>query len=182
MSSAAGPTRSPPTTWVSSRRGSTGTRWGSGSATPTRCSFNHLKFTVLVHKFEDAHVAKVTTTGDASEAILEKVESELPGWMVVGFEVVVPCSFRHGAESVTNLKMYDKYPAKIQCDPTKVTMTAEENQPIVFTYEVAFVESYIEWPSRRDAYLKMEGAKVHSLVLDPQFANGDRFSLPVSVS
>ncbi|CAL9045225.1 unnamed protein product [Musa banksii] len=102
--------------------------------------------------------------------------------MVVGFEVVVPCSFRHGAESVKNLKMYDKYPAKIQCDPTKVAMTAEENQPIVFTYEVAFVESDIEWPSRRDAYLKMEGAKVHSLVLDPQFANGDRFSLPVSVS
>uniref|UniRef100_A0A804JMP0 Transmembrane 9 superfamily member n=1 Tax=Musa acuminata subsp. malaccensis TaxID=214687 RepID=A0A804JMP0_MUSAM len=37
----------------------------------------------------------------------------------------------------------------------------KENQPIVFTYEVAFVESDIKWPSRWDAYLKMEGAKVH---------------------
>ncbi|KAL2472588.1 Transmembrane 9 superfamily member 11 [Forsythia ovata] len=30
-----------------------------------------------------------------------------------------------------------------------------------FTYEVSFVESDIKWPSRWDAYLKIEGSKVH---------------------
>ncbi|KAG6466735.1 hypothetical protein ZIOFF_075437 [Zingiber officinale] len=57
--------------------------------------------------------------------------------------------------------MYDKYPSKIQCDPTTVAMKVNENQPIAFTYEVTFIESDIKWPSRWDAYLKMEGAKVH---------------------
>ncbi|MBA0777329.1 hypothetical protein Gotri_005366 [Gossypium trilobum] len=37
----------------------------------------------------------------------------------------------------------------------------KEGEPIVFTYEVTFEESDIKWPSRWDAYLKMEGAKVH---------------------
>ena len=32
---------------------------------------------------------------------------------------------------------------------------------IVFTYEGAFIASGIKWPSRWDAYLNMEGAKVH---------------------
>nr|CAD1825697.1 unnamed protein product [Ananas comosus var. bracteatus] len=104
--------------------------------------FNHLKFTVLVHRYE------------------EKTQNEAPGWMVVGFEVV-PCSVAHDSESVKSLRMYDKYPGRIECDPSVVAMAVGENQPIVFTYEVAFVESDVKWPSRWDAYLKMEGAKVH---------------------
>ncbi|CAL9764744.1 unnamed protein product [Musa acuminata subsp. burmannicoides] len=124
--------------------------------------FNHLKFTVLVHKYEETNVARVMGTGDAAEAIptVDKAGSGSPSWMVVGFEVV-PCSFRHDADLVKALKMYDKYPVNIQCDPKAVAMRVKENQPIVFTYEVAFVESDIKWPSRWDAYLKMEGAKVH---------------------
>ncbi|RRT40542.1 hypothetical protein B296_00045925 [Ensete ventricosum] len=125
--------------------------------------FNHLKFTVLVHKYEETNVARVVgSTGDAADVIqtIDKSGSGKPGWMVVGFEVV-PCSFLHNPESAKNLKTYDKYPAKIQCDPTTVAMKLNENQPVVFTYEVAFVESDIKWPSRWDAYLKMEGAKVH---------------------
>ncbi|KAM0943461.1 putative nonaspanin (TM9SF) [Dioscorea sansibarensis] len=124
--------------------------------------FNHLKFTVLVHKYEEANVARVMGTGDAADVIptLDKAGSGPPGYMVVGFEVV-PCSFQHDAESVKNAKMYSQYPAKIQCDPTTVAMVVKENQPLVFTYEVSFVESDIKWPSRWDAYLKMEGAKVH---------------------
>ncbi|KAK1288666.1 hypothetical protein QJS10_CPB19g00646 [Acorus calamus] len=124
--------------------------------------FNHLKFTVLVHKYEETSVARVMGgTGDAAEAIpnLEK-DGGPPGYMVVGFEVV-PCSFQHDAESVKDAKMYDKYPSKIQCDPMRVSAALKENQPVVFTYEVAFVESDIKWPSRWDAYLKMEGARVH---------------------
>ncbi|KAI8023512.1 Transmembrane 9 superfamily member 11 [Camellia lanceoleosa] len=124
--------------------------------------FNHLKFTVLVHKYEEPNVARVMGTGDAVEMIPtnKKSESEELGYMVVGFEVV-PCSFQHNIESLKNLKMYDKYPSAIKCESGAVAMAVKENEPVAFTYEVTFVESDIKWPSRWDAYLKMEGAKVH---------------------
>ncbi|KAJ9141096.1 hypothetical protein P3X46_031672 [Hevea brasiliensis] len=124
--------------------------------------FNHLKFTVLVHKYEEANVARVMGTGDAAEVIprIGNEGSDIPGYMVVGFEVV-PCNFMHNVQSVKNSKMYDKYPSPIKCDPTTVAMPIKENEPIVFTYEVTFEESDIKWPSRWDAYLKMEGSKVH---------------------
>lgn len=120
--------------------------------------FNHLKFTVLVHKYEEpANVAAASAnSGDAAIG----GSSDSPGYMVVGFEVI-PCSYQHDTESIKNLKMYDKYPTKIQCEPTTVAMAVKEKQPLVFTYEVSFVDSDIRWPSRWDAYLKMEGAKVH---------------------
>ncbi|XP_047941431.1 transmembrane 9 superfamily member 11-like [Salvia hispanica] len=124
--------------------------------------FNHLKFTVLVHKFEENNMARVMGTGDAAEMIPpEKNQgSAIPGYMVVGFEVVA-CSFQHKDELVKNLKMYNKYPASISCDPNAVAMPIKENEPLAFSYEVSFVEKDIKWPSRWDAYLKMEGAKVH---------------------
>ena len=37
----------------------------------------------------------------------------------------------------------------------------KEHEQISFTYEVVFEKSEIRWPSRWDAYLKMEGARVH---------------------
>ncbi|GJV46767.1 transmembrane 9 superfamily member 11 [Tanacetum coccineum] len=124
--------------------------------------FNHLKFTVLVHKYEETNVASVMGTGDAAEVIppVDKAGSDIPGYIVVGFEVT-PCSYQHNSESLKNLKMYGKYPSKIQCETNTVTMAIKENEPVAFTYEVEFVESDIKWPSRWDAYLKMEGAKVH---------------------
>ncbi|KAL1819598.1 hypothetical protein ACET3Z_014467 [Daucus carota] len=124
--------------------------------------FNHLKFTVLIHKYEETNVAGVMGTGDAAEMIPTVGNSGpgIPGYMVVGFEVV-PCSFQHNVESVKKLKTYSKYPAGIKCEPTTVAMSINENEPIAFSYEVSFVESDIKWPSRWDAYLKMEGAKVH---------------------
>lgn len=124
--------------------------------------FNHLKFTVLVHKYEETNVASVMGTGDAAEVIppVDKPGSDIPGYIVVGFEVT-PCSYQHNRESLKNLKMYGKYPSKIQCETNTVTMAIKENEPVAFTYEVEFVESDIKWPSRWDAYLKMEGAKVH---------------------
>ncbi|KAL0451753.1 UNVERIFIED_CONTAM: Transmembrane 9 superfamily member 11 [Sesamum latifolium] len=123
--------------------------------------FNHLKFMVLVHKYED-NVARVMGTGDAAEVIptIGNAGSNVPGYMVVGFEVV-PCSFQHNADLLKNLNMYDKYPNPINCDPGMVAMAIKENEPLAFTYEVTFVESDIKWPSRWDAYLKMEGSKVH---------------------
>ncbi|CAN1290329.1 hypothetical protein LINPERPRIM_LOCUS20642 [Linum perenne] len=63
--------------------------------------------------------------------------------MVVGFEVV-PCNVVHNAKSLKDLKMYGKYPSPIACDPTTVSFSIKENQPIVFTYEVAFEESDIK--------------------------------------
>nr|GEX54737.1 transmembrane 9 superfamily member 11-like [Tanacetum cinerariifolium] len=124
--------------------------------------FNHLKFTVLVHKYEETNVASVMGTGDAADVIpsIGKQESGAPGYMVVGFEVT-PCSVKHSPESLKNLKTYGKYPSKIVCEDNTVNMAIKENEPVAFSYEVAFVESDIKWPSRWDAYLKMEGAKVH---------------------
>lgn len=123
--------------------------------------FNHLKFTVLVHKYEETNVAGVMGTGDAAAVIpTGHPESEVPGYMVVGFEVI-PYSCQHNAESLKKLNMYDKYPSAIKCDPGTVSMVINEGESIAFTYEVMFVESDIKWPSRWDAYLKMEGAKVH---------------------
>lgn len=124
--------------------------------------FNHLKFKVLIHKYEEPNVAHVMGTGDAADVIppVGKGESNVPGYMVVGFEVV-PCSVTHDANAVKNSKMYSKYPSPIKCDPTTVSMAVKEGQPITFTYEVDFELSDIKWPSRWDAYLKMEGSKVH---------------------
>uniref|UniRef100_A0A2N9FVV0 Transmembrane 9 superfamily member n=1 Tax=Fagus sylvatica TaxID=28930 RepID=A0A2N9FVV0_FAGSY len=124
--------------------------------------FNHLKFNVLIHKYEDANVARVMGTGDAAEVIpsVGKGDSDEPGYMVVGFEVV-PCSVVHTVDSVKNVKKYGKYPNPLKCDPNTVSMPIKQGQPIVFTYEVTFEVSDIKWPSRWDAYLKMEGSKVH---------------------
>uniref|UniRef100_A0A7N0T0P1 Transmembrane 9 superfamily member n=1 Tax=Kalanchoe fedtschenkoi TaxID=63787 RepID=A0A7N0T0P1_KALFE len=124
--------------------------------------FNHLRFKVLVHKYEEPNVARVMGTGDAAEMIPAngKPEPEVPGYMVVGFEVI-PCSVMHDVNAAKNLKMYDKYPSPIKCDPSTVAMAIKEGQPISFTYEVEFELSDIKWPSRWDAYLKMEGSKVH---------------------
>ncbi|XP_021745452.1 transmembrane 9 superfamily member 11 [Chenopodium quinoa] len=125
--------------------------------------FNHLKLTVLVRKYEETNVARVMGTGDAAEMIPGGNGvggSGEPGYMVVGFEVV-PCSVQHDMNAIKDSKMYDKYPGKINCDPATVSMAIKESQPIAFTYEVSFVESDIKWPSRWDAYLKMEGSKVH---------------------
>ncbi|GLT97675.1 hypothetical protein SLE2022_152300 [Rubroshorea leprosula] len=124
--------------------------------------FNHLKFNVLVHKYEETNVVPVMGTGNAAEVIptVGNGESDVPAYMVVGFEVV-PCSVMLNANAVKNLKMYEKYPTSVKCDPNTVSMPIKEGEPIVFTYEVAFEESDIKWPSRWDAYLKMEASKVH---------------------
>ncbi|KAM7459545.1 hypothetical protein LguiA_036539 [Lonicera macranthoides] len=124
--------------------------------------FNHLKFTVLVHKYEQDNVAGVIGAGDGAELITtnDKSNSDKPGYMVVGFEVV-PCSFQHDPELLKNITTYGKYGAAIKCDPVAVAMAIKEGQPVSFSYEVSFMESDIKWPSRWDAYLKMEGAKVH---------------------
>ncbi|KAI3730022.1 hypothetical protein L6452_18698 [Arctium lappa] len=124
--------------------------------------FNHLKFTVSVHKYEHSSVAGVIGTGDGADLITLSPEEKTTndGYVVVGFEVV-PCSVNHDSNSLKNVTRYGKYPSSIKCDPVSVGMSVKEGKTVSYTYEVSFVTSDIKWPSRWDAYLKMEGAKVH---------------------
>jgi hypothetical protein len=82
------------------------------------------------------------------------------GFQIVGFEVV-PCSVRRDPESMSKLKMYDKVDS-VNCPlELEKSQAIRENERITFTYEVEYVKSNIKWPSRWDAYLKMDGANVH---------------------
>ncbi|XP_024986829.1 transmembrane 9 superfamily member 11-like isoform X2 [Cynara cardunculus var. scolymus] len=122
--------------------------------------FNHLKFTVLVHKYEHNNVVGVIGTGDGAELITHGNETNNEGYMVVGFEVQ-PCSVNHDISLLKYAQPYSKYPKEIKCDPLSVAMAVKEGRYVTYSYEVSFVLSDIKWPSRWDAYLKMEGAKVH---------------------
>eukprot|EP00252_Welwitschia_mirabilis_P014954 TRINITY_DN33038_c0_g1_i1.p1 TRINITY_DN33038_c0_g1~~TRINITY_DN33038_c0_g1_i1.p1 ORF type:complete len:664 (+),score=53.15 TRINITY_DN33038_c0_g1_i1:252-2243(+) len=130
----------------------------------THYIFNHLKFTVLVHRYEGDSVARAIGTSDGLDGMPTDVQTggSGPGYMIVGFEVV-PCSYLHDIGAASNLKMYEKYPKSIDCSPSGrgPYQSVKAGQPLAFSYEVAFVESDIRWPSRWDAYLKMEGARVH---------------------
>ncbi|KAI3679476.1 hypothetical protein L2E82_51388 [Cichorium intybus] len=42
-----------------------------------------------------------------------------------------------------------------------------QHEPIAFAYEVTFIESDIKWSSRWNAYMKIEGAKVHCAPSNP---------------
>jgi hypothetical protein len=77
-------------------------------------------------------------------------------WMVVGFEVM-PCSIkREKGDEVTN----------VACKPWGDASNPEaqkvyEGADIVYTYDVYWQESDIEWASRWDAYLRMPNGSVH---------------------
>ncbi|EPS67343.1 hypothetical protein M569_07431, partial [Genlisea aurea] len=123
--------------------------------------FNHLKFTVLVHKKEED--AGYVSDGIGNVGMNRKSDSSSSSssYVVVGFKVV-PCSVQHNADSVKELKMYNRLPSSVACDPGTVLMPLRQNEPLTFSYEVSFEESDIKWPSRWDSYLKMDGgAKVH---------------------
>ncbi|KAL4592346.1 hypothetical protein LXL04_005337 [Taraxacum kok-saghyz] len=122
--------------------------------------FNHLKFTVLAHKHEHNNVVGVIGTGDGAELITRGNDTNNDGYMVVGFEVQ-PCSVNHDVSLLQDIKPYGKYSKSIICNPASVAMAVSEGRSVTYTYEVSFVLSDIKWPSRWDAYLKMEGAKVH---------------------
>lgn len=120
---------------------------------------NHLKFKVLVHEYEDAGFNSLIGTGDDGTIIPEQDNSKKKsGFEVVGFEVV-PCSVKRDAAALSKNKMYDIIPS-VKCEDEMQQMIKEQEQ-ISFTYEVSFVKSDIRWPSRWDAYLKMDGDRVH---------------------
>ncbi|XP_066322492.1 transmembrane 9 superfamily member 12-like [Miscanthus floridulus] len=120
---------------------------------------NHLKFKVLVHKYEGGKV-KVVGTGEGMEFISEADTDANSGYEIVGFEVV-PCSVKRDPEAMSKFNMYDKVdPVNCPVELEK-SQLVREKEKITFTYDVEFVNSDIRWPSRWDAYLKMEGSKIH---------------------
>lgn len=117
---------------------------------------NHLKFRVLVHQYQAQ--GDVVVTSEDGVAMVESDRKS--GFQIVGFEVV-PCSVRRDPEAMSKLKMYDKADS-VNCPlELEKSQVIRENERITFTYEVEYVKSNIKWPSRWDAYLKMDGAKVH---------------------
>ncbi|KAL9668770.1 hypothetical protein QQ045_006310 [Rhodiola kirilowii] len=121
---------------------------------------NHLKFTVLVHEYEGSGV-EIIGTGEEGMGVIEKVDKKkASGFEIVGFEVV-PCSVRYDSETMSKLHMYDNV-SSVNC-PLEFSKSQiiKEQERVSFTYEVDFVKSDIRWPSRWDAYLKMEGSRVH---------------------
>ncbi|KAK6918703.1 Nonaspanin (TM9SF) [Dillenia turbinata] len=121
---------------------------------------NHLKFKVLVHEYEGSGVEIIGTDEEGMGVITEADRRKASGFEIVGFEVV-PCSVKHDPEAMLKLHMYDKI-SPISC-PAELDkyQIIREQQRVSFTYEVEFVKSNTRWPSRWDAYLKMEGARVH---------------------
>ncbi|XP_044503185.1 transmembrane 9 superfamily member 12-like [Mangifera indica] len=121
---------------------------------------NHLKFTVLVHEYQGSGVEIIGTGEEGTGVISEADNKKASGYEIVGFEVV-PCSVKHDPEVMTKLHMYDSTKT-VKC-PSELdkSQVIREQERISFTYEVEFVKSSIRWPSRWDAYLKMEGARVH---------------------
>eukprot|EP01018_Ginkgo_biloba_P025741 Gb_09059 [translate_table: standard] len=121
---------------------------------------NHLKFKVLVHEYEDTAINSLIGAGDEGMGVVQEEENakKKSDFEVVGFEVV-PCSVKRDPALMSKHKMYDSIPS-VQCDQEMQQIIKEQEQ-ITFTYEVIFVKSDIRWPSRWDAYLKMEGARVH---------------------
>ncbi|MCO5603793.1 hypothetical protein L7F22_057945 [Adiantum nelumboides] len=118
---------------------------------------NHLKFTVLIHEYEDTGVNAPMGTGDGLDVV--STGGGGSGFQVVGFEVT-PCSFRHDKDSFSKLNMYEKISPPVNCDEGP-QQPVQEGEQITFSYDVTFMKSDIRWPSRWDAYLKMEGARVH---------------------
>ncbi|GMI69181.1 hypothetical protein like AT4G12650 [Hibiscus trionum] len=121
---------------------------------------NHLKFKVLIHEYEGTGVQIIGTGEEGMGVISEADQKKASGFEIVGFEVV-PCSVKYDPEVMTKLHMYDSI-SPVNCplvlDKSQII---RERERISFTYEVEFVKSDIKWPSRWDAYLKMEGARVH---------------------
>lgn len=121
---------------------------------------NHLQFTVLIHEYEGAGVEIIGTGEEGMGVITEADKKKASGYEIVGFEVV-PCSVKYEPEKMEKLHMYDPV-SSVNC-PLELdkAQVIRQQERVTFTYEVQFVKSNIRWPSRWDAYLKMEGSRVH---------------------
>lgn len=124
---------------------------------------NHLKFKVFIHEYEGTGV-QIFGTGEEGMGVIstpdDEKEASASGYEIVGFEVF-PCSVKYDPEKTAKLHRYDEVPS-VNCPlDLEKSQIVSEHERIAFTYEVEFVTSDIKWPSRWDAYLKMDGARVH---------------------
>ncbi|KAK4751336.1 hypothetical protein SAY87_004818 [Trapa incisa] len=121
---------------------------------------NHLRFRVLIHEYEGSGVEIIGTGEEGMGVISEADKKKASGFEIVGFEVY-PCSIKYDPDKMSKHNMYDKVdPVNCPAELDKLQVIKEQEK-VTFTYEVEFVKSNIRWPSRWDAYLKMEGARVH---------------------
>ncbi|XP_071697372.1 transmembrane 9 superfamily member 12-like [Rutidosis leptorrhynchoides] len=122
---------------------------------------NHLKFKVFIHEYEGTGV-QILGTGEEGMGVIESADDQkkASGYEIVGFEVF-PCSVKYDPEKMAKLHQYDEVPS-VNCPlDLEKSQVIREQERISFTYEVEFVKSDTKWPSRWDAYLKMDGARVH---------------------
>lgn len=117
---------------------------------------NHLKFKVLIHKFHTSPL-QIMDTGEEGVGVIKET-GMASGYEIVGFEVI-PCSVQRDPKAISKLKMYDRI-APVECE-LNTAQVVQEQVRVAFTFEVEFVESNMQWSSRWDAYLKMEGSRVH---------------------
>ncbi|CAL0327170.1 unnamed protein product [Lupinus luteus] len=112
----------------------------SGSKEQKFFIHNHLAFTVKYHR-----------------------DLQTESTRIVGFEVK-PFSVKHEYEG-----KWDEKTRLTTCDPhskhtvvnSNTPQEVEENQEIIFTYDVDFQESDVKWASRWDAYLLMNDDQIH---------------------
>ncbi|KAI3444076.1 hypothetical protein Pfo_000741 [Paulownia fortunei] len=121
---------------------------------------NHLRFRVLIHEYEGAGVEIIGTGEEGMGVISEADNNKASGYEIVGFEVV-PCSVKYDPDKMAKLHLYDNITSVSCPQELDKSQVIREQERVSFTYEVEFVKSNIKWPSRWDAYLKMEGARVH---------------------
>eukprot|EP00262_Sarcandra_glabra_P019757 TRINITY_DN7597_c0_g2_i1.p1 TRINITY_DN7597_c0_g2~~TRINITY_DN7597_c0_g2_i1.p1 ORF type:complete len:664 (-),score=73.92 TRINITY_DN7597_c0_g2_i1:262-2253(-) len=134
--------------------------------TPTQSNedyiINHLKFKVFVHEYEGSRM-QIIGTGEEGMGVITETKNNVGGpnvYEIVGFEVA-PCSVKRDPGAMSKLNRYDKIdPPNCILDPEK-SQIIREREKVTFTYEVEFFKSDVTWPSRWDAYLKMDGARVH---------------------
>nr|GEW63583.1 transmembrane 9 superfamily member 12 [Tanacetum cinerariifolium] len=122
---------------------------------------NHLKFRVFIHEYEGTGV-QIFGTGEEGMGVISTADDEkkASGYEIVGFEVF-PCSVKYDPEKMAKIHQYDEVPS-VNCPmDLENSQVIREHERVSFTYEVEFVKSDIKWPSRWDAYLKMDGARVH---------------------
>ncbi|CAM6086705.1 unnamed protein product [Calypogeia fissa] len=127
--------------------------------------YNHLKFKVLIHEYEEVAIGGVMGTGDGIDVGMpteDRTPQKKGGYLVVGFEVI-PCStpFMFPKDKNYTPKPHEVLAETIVCEPDGQYQEISKGQKTMYSYDVTFVKSDIRWPSRWDAFLKMEGARVH---------------------
>eukprot|EP00892_Ulva_mutabilis_P012316 jgi/Ulvmu1/9457/UM052_0023.1 len=105
---------------------------------------------------------KQEQTSKTEDAATSSINSDTPEkeaktmWMVVGFEVM-PCSIKRTAGEPLEKVACKPWGDKANPEPQVVA----EGEDIVYTYDVYWQESEVEWASRWDAYLRMPNGTVH---------------------